>query len=93
MVDAFNQRVHVLRQRGDAAQAEGKHRTPRAAGLGSRSAWMASTRTSSTGEVIDVKAKVKVSARELFPALMDEMDREVHSEKMVEIHWKGVARS
>jgi len=37
----------------------------------------------STGEVIDVAKK------EIVTALKDETAREVHSEKMVEVHWKG----
>jgi hypothetical protein len=37
----------------------------------------------STGEVIDVATK------EIVTALKDETGREVHSEKMVEVHWKG----
>jgi hypothetical protein len=36
----------------------------------------------STGEVIDVKTK------KIVVALMDEKNREVHSEKMVEIHFQ-----
>lgn len=37
----------------------------------------------STGEVIDTQSK------KILTALKDEQGREVHSEKMVEIHWKG----
>jgi hypothetical protein len=37
----------------------------------------------STGEVIDVATK------KILTALSDETGREVHSEKMVEVHWKG----
>ena len=37
----------------------------------------------STGEVIDVETK------KILTALADETGREVHSEKMVEVHWKG----
>lgn len=37
----------------------------------------------STGEVIDVKTK------KVIAALTDEKGREVHSEKMVEIHFKN----
>ena len=37
----------------------------------------------STGEVIDVESKKALTA------LTDETRREVHSEKMVEVHWKG----
>ena len=37
----------------------------------------------STGEVIDVATK------KILTALSDETGHEVHSEKMVEVHWKG----
>jgi hypothetical protein len=37
----------------------------------------------STGEVIDV------ASRKILTALTDETGRGVHSEKMVEVHWKG----
>jgi DNA-binding beta-propeller fold protein YncE len=37
----------------------------------------------STGEVIDVESK------KILTALADETGREVHSEKMVEVHWKS----
>ena len=82
VVDAFNQRVHVFdntveppRQKESIAVRE-------------QPGWVTFSLDGklgypSTGEVIDTATK------KILTALADEMGREVHSEKMVEIQWRG----
>lgn len=84
VVDAFNQRVHVFDNRSDPPRQTQSIALREQPGwitfsLDGRWAWP------STGEVIDVATK-KIVAR-----LVDEQGREVHSEKMVEIHFAGGA--
>jgi DNA-binding beta-propeller fold protein YncE len=80
--DAANSRLHVFdltksppRQTGSVALREQPGWVT--FGLDGRHAWP------STGEVIDTKTK------KIVAALTDEKGREVHSEKVLEIHFKG----
>ena len=82
VVDAFNERVHVF----DATAMPPKY----AAGVKLREqpGWITFSRDGkyaypSTGEVIDTATKKVVAT------LADEKGGPVHSEKMVEVHFKG----
>jgi hypothetical protein len=82
VVDAANERVHVF----DATAMPPKYATT--VKLREQPGWVTFSLDGkyaypSTGEVIDVAAKKVVAA------LADETGREVHSEKMVEVHFKG----
>src|SRR5262249_27332107 len=82
--DAANSRLHVF----DATVMPPKQTT--SVPLREQPGWVTFTLDGrqalpSTGEVIDTKTKKVVAA------LKDEKGREVHSEKMVEIHFKGGA--
>jgi DNA-binding beta-propeller fold protein YncE len=84
VVDAFNERVHVF----DLAGAEPKY--TQSIKLREQPGWVTFSLDGkfaypSTGEVIDVATK------KILTALTDEKGREVHSEKMVEIHFKDGA--
>src|SRR6476469_8492660 len=81
IVDAFNQRAHVF----DNTAMPPKQKESIA--LREQPGWITYSLDGkyaypSTGEVIDVATK------KILTALTDEMGREVHSEKMVEVHWK-----
>jgi DNA-binding beta-propeller fold protein YncE len=82
VVDAFNQKVHIF----DNTVMPPKQTV--SIGLREQPGWVTFSLDGkngypSTGEVIDVTSK------KILTALTDETGREVHSEKMVEIHWKG----
>jgi hypothetical protein len=82
IVDAFNQRAHVF----DNTVMPPKQTESIA--LREQPGWITFSLDGkyaypSTGEVIDVATK------KVLTALMDETGREVHSEKMVEVHFKG----
>jgi DNA-binding beta-propeller fold protein YncE len=82
VVDAFNQKVHIF----DNTVMPPKQGV--SIGLREQPGWVTFSLDGkygypSTGEVIDVTSK------KILTALADETGREVHSEKMVEIHWKG----
>jgi DNA-binding beta-propeller fold protein YncE len=82
VVDAFNQRVHVF----DNTVEPPKQKESIA--VREQPGWVTFSLDGklgypSTGEVIDTATK------KIITALGDEMGREVHSEKMVEIHWRG----
>jgi DNA-binding beta-propeller fold protein YncE len=82
VVDAFNQRVHVF----DSTVEPPKQTVSIA--LREQPGWVTFTLDGkyaypSTGEVIDTSTKRSVTA------LADEKNREVHSEKMVEIDFRG----
>ncbi|MFO0810592.1 MAG: hypothetical protein U0746_18345 [Gemmataceae bacterium] len=84
VVDAFNQKVHVF----DNATTPPKLTT--SLPLREQPGWVTFTIDGkyaypSTGEVFDVATK------RLVTKLTDEAGREVHSEKMVEIDWRGGA--
>jgi DNA-binding beta-propeller fold protein YncE len=81
VVDAFNQKVHVF----DNTVMPPKQGA--SIGLREQPGWVTFSLDGkygypSTGEVIDVGTK------KIVTALKDEAGREVHSEKMVEVHWK-----
>ena len=81
-VDAFNERVHVF----DATAMPPKYAT--SVKLREQPGWITFSLDGkyaypSTGEIIDVASK------KILTALTDETSRDVHSEKMVEIHWKS----
>jgi DNA-binding beta-propeller fold protein YncE len=81
VVDAFNQKVHVF----DNTVMPPKQGV--SIGLREQPGWVTFSLDGkygypSTGEVIDVATK------KIVTALKDETGREVHSEKMVEVHWK-----
>jgi sugar lactone lactonase YvrE len=82
VVDAANQKVHIF-DNMVMPPKQGK-----SIGLREQPGWVTFSLDGkygypSTGEVIDVATK------EIVTALKDETGREVHSEKMVEVHWKG----
>jgi DNA-binding beta-propeller fold protein YncE len=82
VVDAFNQRVHVF----DNTSLPSKQKESIA--LREQPGWITFSLDGklaypSTGEVIDTAAK------KIVAALADEKGGEVHSEKMVEIQWRG----
>jgi DNA-binding beta-propeller fold protein YncE len=82
VVDAFNQKVHVF----DNTVMPPKQTV--SIGLREQPGWVTFSLDGkygypSTGEVIDVASK------RIVTALTDETGRGVHSEKMVEVHWKG----
>lgn len=82
VVDAANQKVHIF-DNTVMPLKQGK-----SIGLREQPGWVTFSLDGkygypSTGEVIDVATK------EILTALKDETGREVHSEKMVEVHWKG----
>src|SRR5262245_21677333 len=82
VVDAFNQKIHVF----DNTVEPPKQKESIA--LREQPGWVTFSLDGklgypSTGEVIDTATK------KILTALADEMGREVHSEKMVEIHWRG----
>lgn len=82
VVDAANQRVHIF-DNTVMPPKQGK-----SIPLREQPGWVTFSLDGkyaypSTGEVIDVKTK------ELVTALTDDTGRGVHSEKMVEVHWKG----
>lgn len=82
VVDAANQQVHVFDNTVDPPQQQGSIRLREQPGwitfsLDGKYAWP------STGEVIDTASK------KIVAPLADEQGREVHSEKMVEIHFKA----
>ena len=81
VVDAANQHVHVF----DNTNMPPKQKVSIA--LREQPGWVTFSLDGkfgypSTGEVIDTKSK------KIVTALADEKGREVHSEKMVEVHWK-----
>ena len=82
VVDAFNQRAHVFDN--TVMPPKQKESIP----LREQPGWITFSLDGkyaypSTGEVIDTATK------KILTALTDETGREVHSEKMVEVHWKG----
>jgi DNA-binding beta-propeller fold protein YncE len=82
VVDAFNQKVHVF----DNTVVPPKQKE--SVGLREQPGWITFSLDGkfaypSTGEVIDTASK------KIVAALADEKGREVHSEKMVEIHFRG----
>jgi sugar lactone lactonase YvrE len=82
VVDAANQRVHIF----DNTVMPPKQM--KSIALREQPGWVTFSLDGkygcpSTGEVIDVATK------EIVTALTDETGRGVHSEKMVEVHWKG----
>lgn len=82
VVDAFNQRVHLFDNR------EEPPRQLESIALREQPGWITFSLDGklaypSTGEVIDT------TGRKIVATLSDEQGREVHSEKMVEIHWRG----
>jgi DNA-binding beta-propeller fold protein YncE len=82
VVDAANQQVHIF----DNTVMPPKQ--TKSIGLREQPGWVTFSLDGrygypSTGEVIDVATK------EIVTALTDETGRGVHSEKMVEVHWKG----
>ena len=82
VVDAFNEKVHVF----DATVMPSRYMT--SVKLREQPGWVTFSLDGkyaypSTGEVIDATSK------EIVAALTDEMGRQVHSEKMVEIHFNG----
>jgi DNA-binding beta-propeller fold protein YncE len=82
VVDAYNQRVHIFDNTVDPPQQSVSFAVREQPGwvtfsLDGKLAYP------STGEVIDTATK------KIVTALADEMGREVHSEKMVEIQWRG----
>jgi hypothetical protein len=82
VVDAANQRVHIF----DNTVMPPKQTV--SIGLREQPGWVTFSLDGkygypSTGEVIDVGSK------KILTALTDETGRGVHSEKMVEVHWKG----
>jgi DNA-binding beta-propeller fold protein YncE len=82
VVDAFNERVHVF----EAADLPPKYTT--SIKLREQPGWVTFSLDGkyaypSTGEVIDTRTK------KVLTALTDEKGRETHSEKMVEIHFRG----
>ena len=70
-----------LRRDRDAAEVRDEREAPRTAGLGHVQP-RREVRLPSTGEVIDTATK------KIVAALTDEKGRPVHSEKMVEIHFR-----
>jgi DNA-binding beta-propeller fold protein YncE len=81
LCDAFNSRLHVF----DVTELPGKQKESIA--LREQPGWVTFSLDGkwaypSTGEVIDTKSK------KIVTALKDEKGREVHSEKMIEIHFK-----
>ncbi len=81
-MDAFNQRAHVF----DNTVMPPKQKETIA--LREQPGWITFSLDGkyaypSTGEVIDTATK------KILTALTDEMGRPVHSEKMVEVNWKG----
>ena len=84
VVDAFNERVHVF----DATATPPKY--VESVKLREQPGWVTFSLDGkyaypSTGEVIDA------ATRKVVATLADEKGREVHSEKMVEIHFRGGA--
>ena len=84
VVDAFNERVHVF----DATATPPKY--VESVKLREQPGWVTFSLDGkfaypSTGEVIDA------ATRKIVATLADEKGREVHSEKMVEIHFRGGA--
>jgi DNA-binding beta-propeller fold protein YncE len=84
IADAFNSRVHVF----DATVMPPKQKE--SVSLREQPGWVTFSLDGrhaypSTGEIIDTKTK------KIVAALKDEQGREVHSEKMVEIHFKDGA--
>ena len=82
VVDAFNQRVHIF----DNTAMPPKQTV--SIPLREQPGWVTFSLDGkyaypSTGEVIDTATK------KIATALKDEKGREVHSEKMIEIHWKA----
>lgn len=82
VVDAANQAVHVFDNTPDPP------RQLLSMKLREQPGWITFSLNGayaylSTGEVIDVKSKQVVAL------LADEMGKEVHSEKMLEVHWQG----
>jgi DNA-binding beta-propeller fold protein YncE len=82
VVDAFNQRAHVF----DNTVMPPKQKASIA--LREQPGWITFSLDGkyaypSTGEVIDTATK------KILTALTDETGRQVHSEKMVEVHWEG----
>lgn len=82
VVDAFNQKVHIF----DNTVMPPKQ--TKSIALREQPGWVTFSLDGkygypSTGEVIDVATK------EIVAALTDETGRGVHSEKIVEVHWKG----
>jgi DNA-binding beta-propeller fold protein YncE len=82
VVDAFNQRVHVFDNTVEPPKQM------QSIAVREQPGWVTFSLDGklgypSTGEVIDTATK------KIITALADEMGREVHSEKMVEIHWRG----
>jgi DNA-binding beta-propeller fold protein YncE len=82
VVDAANQQVHVFDNTADPPKQKESIR------LREQPGWITFSLDGayaypSTGEVIDAATK------KILTALTDEKEREVHSEKMVEIHFKG----
>jgi DNA-binding beta-propeller fold protein YncE len=82
IVDGFNQKVHVF----DNTVIPPKQTA--SIGLRDQPGWVTFSLDGkyaypSTGEVIDTATK------KIVTALKDETGRDVHSEKMVEVHWKG----
>jgi DNA-binding beta-propeller fold protein YncE len=84
LCDAFNSRLHVF----DITELPGKQKE--SITLREQPGWVTFSLDGkwaypSTGEVIDTKSK------KIVTALTDEKGREVHSEKMIEIHFKDGA--
>ena len=82
VVDAFNQKVHIFDNTVDPPKQM------ESIGLREQPGWVTFSLDGkfaypSTGEVIDTASK------KIVAALADEQGREVHSEKMVEIHFRG----
>jgi len=82
VVDAFNESVHVF----DSTVMPPKYKT--SLKLREQPGWITFSLDGkyaypSTGEVIDAETK------KIIATLSDEKGGQVHSEKMVEIHWKG----
>jgi DNA-binding beta-propeller fold protein YncE len=82
VVDAFNQRLHIF----DNTVEPPKQKESIA--VREQPGWITFSLDGklaypSTGEVIDTATK------KIVTALVDEMGRQVHSEKMVEIQWRG----
>ena len=81
VVDAFNQKVHIFDNTDPPKQKE-------SISLREQPGWVTFSLDGkfaypSTGEVIDT------ATRKVVAALTDERGREVHSEKMVEVHFQG----
>jgi DNA-binding beta-propeller fold protein YncE len=82
VVDAYNQRVHVFNNTIEPPKQK------ESIAVREQPGWVTFSLDGklaypSTGEVIDTATK------KIVTALADDMDREVHSEKMVEIQWRG----